>query len=391
MSSRPCGAKTAIRLGLACVALAAIGFIGLRQVEPRETDRLISIGKHLGMARDIFMQAFSERALADAALFKGEFEFVFKEVDSEDPSERSKMSMKATMKPEGETKRDRPTLIATFKAKPGQQEDLKEQFDKVLNAIESWSCETMGQCQQINTTVNVTTGSKSEPFGEGEFVFIEIPEVDTSTFSEDMKDSFKEQRPTIVAEVNVGCTMDDLFESGEKNVLEALNGVHVKGNAKVAQSLFKLQWDQAFKWGTWGHHLRDFWARAASPVFPAFASMKTRNDIIYKADEFKDLPKVAKIMDMMNQTLQQAKEGDGPETEILIQLLEVWQFCDGVAGSQIVGLPSGMEHLLEFKNFRPTKFLAAFGNPEARGSARSEAMPSTIVFIALLLAIWSKE
>merc|ERR1712032_857607 len=104
--------------------------------------------------------------------------------------------MKATMKPEGETKRDRPTLIATFKAKPGQQEDLKEQFDKVLNAGNS-SCgygpcskypACVRDCQQFWPSVKVTTGSKSEPFGEGEFVFIEIPDVDTSTFSKDMKD-----------------------------------------------------------------------------------------------------------------------------------------------------------------------------------------------------------
>jgi len=351
---RPHGSKTALRFGVACVVLAAVGLVGF-YVKTSAPNGTIALMQRLSKAHGAYLKAFHERALEVAAGdFTGSVEIVFKEDGSTDPKERSKMKVTATIQAAKGPKINSTAEKVTLIAKNGKEGELKDTVEKFMEGV-SQTCNDQKDCVEWCKSIKVTTGKKSEQFGSGNFVFVEIPfppSVEQDQGQEDLQKAFKEQTPVVVGEIDFGRTIDEMWEKKETNLAELPDGIQTKDSVTFASTL----WQAAEEMSDTDMPQLQTPPGAPRPQsileeMPGLKELKSRNDFAYLpggAGLFRSLPTMKNGVQMLKMQV------NGMPPFLSTPLKDLPKSCDGMAGAETVGLPSGLEAVLKFENFHPS-------------------------------------
>merc|ERR1712032_846628 len=303
-------------------------------------------------AHGTILKAFSERALqAATGDFTGSFEVVFKEKGATDPKDRSKMKMTATIKASKGPKRDAPTELATFIAKTGKEKQLQNTFKD----IHKESCKRC--CVDWCKSVKISTGTTSGQFGKGNFVFVEFPMPPGSApqVEKDVEAAFKNHQPEIVAEIDFGRKIEEMWANKKTNIAGLPLGIQAKSTASFASSLWMAYGDAMQGAVDTGMPVASQ-APGMIELMPALAELKSRNDILYKPNGgglFAHFP----TLEAGVQAAKQFLDHQVPP-KIMPHLKKISKFSDGIAGFETVGLPSGVEFVVAFENFHPSHLLS---------------------------------
>jgi len=356
------GSRTALRFGAAFAALAAfglVGFVGLHVKTSPASNFPYSLAQ-LSKAHGTILRAFSERALqAATGDFTGSFEVVFKQKGATDPKDRSKMKMTATIKASKGPKRDAPTELATFIAKTGKEKQLKNTFKDILTEFQKMMCRgpDAKECVDWFKSVKLSTGTTSGQFGKGNFVFVEIPMPPGSAppVEKDVEAAFKNHQPEIVAEIDFGRKIEEMWANKKTNIAELPLGIQAKSTASFASSLWMAYGDAMQGAVDTGMPVASQ-APGMIELMPALAELKSRNDILYKPNGgglFAHFP----TLEAGVQAAKQFLDHQVPP-KIMPHLKKISKFSDGIAGFETVGLPSGVEFVVAFENFHPSHLLS---------------------------------
>jgi len=337
--------RSGLRLGFLFVTLSAIGMFGLKYTGTYPFNRVLTPMQVMVAAQDKMMAAFTSRALKEKPDFKATIEAVVKEEGTEDPTA---MSMHAAMQA-GKTKVNWPTVTFTFEAQQGKQTKLQKQLEKMWDGIVKLQCQHAqdDDCNKMSDMVKFTQGKKSEHFDNGNLVFasVKMPKGPAeSDADKDMGKAFKEHSVRFLAELNLGRTIEDMFDNKDMNVVKLLNGMHVKVASDFASSMFDAAADMQ-----------------PNPVFKilkGFAKVKTRQEVLYKndadlGDAFDGIPSFANELDAFKKGL------EGGPKEVTQPMANLQKHAESLKGVVVNGLPGKMEVVVEFKNFHPTKLLGA--------------------------------
>jgi len=295
-------------------------------------------------AQDKIMAAFTARALGNKPDFTAAIEAVVKEDGTEDPTA---MTMHAAMQA-SKADDDWPTAKFTFEAQPGKQDKLKSQLEKIWTGIIGLQCEHAedDDCKKMGDMVTFSKSKRSKHFDKGNFVHasVKMPKGPAeSDADKDMGEAFKEHAARFLVELNLGRTIEDMFDNKEMNIVKLLNGVHVKVATDFASSLFDAGADME-----------------PNPVWKflkGFRKFKTRQEILYKSDAdldgaFDRIPSFATELDAFQKSF-----AEGPP-KVTRPMANLQNNADNLKGVVISGLPGTMEVVVTFTNFHPHKLLA---------------------------------
>merc|ERR1712194_393962 len=107
-----------------------------------------------------------------------------------------------------------------------------------------------------------------------------------------MGEAFKDHKVRFLAELNLGRTIEDMFDNKDMNLVKLFNGLHVKVASDFASSLFDA--------------VADMEPCPYLTIMKGFAKVKTRQEILYKNDAdlggaFDEIPSFATELDAFEQ------------------------------------------------------------------------------------------
>jgi len=324
---------------LGTVALAGINNFGLPDATKQHDSPLMRY-KKLMMAfsarfhdpskiswahSNTFLQAFTARMLGATDEFTGSFDLIFKQQGTANPN-----AMSLVLATQASTNNDpRAKLTLKVKAKKGKEQELKKLLEPV-------SPET-----QI----------------DGSDVVLAIPL--PSATQQEFVDAVKEDPATNIGlELYAGSTIQELHASKEKNIVEAIKGLRVKGTFKTASSLFGALTDTAeAKDFNMGMGMDEDAEDEVGHFMEGIASIEGTTTVQYKsANQLKalydELPKLTQLFDMLKDKVKDL----GPRQKKLIK--ELPATCDGLSGASLSGGGFPKDLVLTMTNFKPMALVA---------------------------------
>jgi len=241
-------------------------------------------------------------------------------------------------------------VTLTFEAKQGKQQKLQNQLENIKKGIVDLQCQHAqdDDCDKMGDMVEFSKGGKSDHFGKGEYVFatVKLPKGPSETDADkDMGQAFKEHGVRFLAELNLGRTIEDMFDNKNLNVIKLMNGMHIKVASDFASTMFDAAADMG----------------PPSPVFKmlkGFSKFTTRQELLYKSDAelgdaFDGVPSFANELEQFKQGFQ-----SGPP-QVTKPMGNLQKHAENLKGIVLSGLPGKMEVVVEFTNFHPHKLLNA--------------------------------
>jgi len=329
------------RVGLAAAVVATLGAAVGTTLRSKPMTPVQRFHKKM---QNSLLNAFSTRALAEAADLTARFSFIFAEVDQEDPS---KMSMEAKVETTDEEVASL-TVTATFAAQEGKGDDLVAQFKKVVAGLKSYLAAEQGQeaADMVDGIVSVEAGEEDEAVIT--FTPPPLPESDEEKgqFDKEFVASLK-PKPKFTASVSTGRSIKEMYEHLDENIALLPGGVAGHVDAAFAHTLFKAIEDEV------GGGEFEKEGPNMMQVLGAMASISEKLELRYRSGStgFDSLPK----LDGLAMSLAMAM-GRVPAA-ILEPTAGLADVADGLKTLEISGLPHNYGLLATFTNFHITPLL----------------------------------
>lgn len=191
----------------------------------------------------------------------------------------------------------------------------------------------------------------------GSDVVLEFPF--PSKTEKEFVDSVKEDPATNIGlEIYAGSTIAELHASKEKNIVEAIKGLRVKGTFKTASSLFGALTDTAeVNDLNMGLGMAKNAEDEVGHFMEGIASIEGTTTVQYKsADQLKALydkmPTLTQLFDMLKGMVGKMS----PEQKKLIKALPAT--CDGLSGASLSGGGFPKDFVITMTNFKPMALVA---------------------------------
>jgi len=328
------------RVGLAAAVVGTLGAaVGTSLLSKPPTP-----AQQMRKMRKSLLQAFSSRALTEAADLKTRIGFTFAEEDAGDPSA---MSIDATV----ETKDPSPdtmTMKLIFNAQEGKGELLVEKMTAVVKGVKDFFKEMSGQeaADMIGEMVTVSAGEEDE----GILTFVPPADEDESLAMDEMSEDL-ESPPKFTASLTTGRSFVEMYEHAEDNIAMLPQGVSGHLDATFNPALLvvanDLQMPRSLQRKS--HDAFDSTMRAAK-ILEVFKLFEMNYVFRYRAGDdtvkaFDELPNLSEAVEMIAKSVAQIPKS------ILDPIKDLADVADGVKSFEITGLPHKYGILAEFKNF----------------------------------------
>jgi len=355
--------KTPFRLLVACVVVGTVGLAGISHfglpltgASPQQplsplmhySTVMKKFGAHvlsaihdpskmnkISMAHyNTFVNKFTARMLSETPKFEGNGEFVFRKKGSTVPNAMNILLQSKKQKPgQGPT-----TLKVTAIAKPGQQAALAD---------------TLGKLTEMQSTITATKQGT-----DAVVLVIPMPANGPGKQAEgDMVEGLKLPDTNVLVDLTLGATLDELHKSRDENIIEALNGMHLKTKLSVAAKLVGAAvetmegGEEVLSPDTTDEEAAKDFSKAM--LLEALAEVNTKTEFLYRPkSEFLDnAPTVEDLLVLMKNEL---KTMPPP---ILALIKEMSASCDGISGVEISGGDVPIKFVVTFQNFKPMKLV----------------------------------
>lgn len=323
---------------LGTVALAGINSFGLPHTTQQDDSPLMQY-KKLMMAfstrfpdpskiswadSQTFLQAFSARMLGATDEFTGSFDFIFKQQGAANPSA---MSLVLATQPSTNSDPKTVKLAVKVKAKAGKAAELKKLLESVAPAVKI----------------------------AGPDVVVEFP-FPAKTQKEFVNAVKKDPAVSVGLEVHTGSTLQEIHASKEKNIVEAIKGLRLKGTFKMASALFGALADTAETKPPPTGMTKDA-EDEVGHFMEGIASIGSTTTIEYKAADqlkelYKNLPPLMYLFGLLKSQVAQFPDG----MKALIKKLPTT--ADGLSGATLSGGGLPKDLVLTATNFKPMALIA---------------------------------